>query len=108
MSKSNVEPSSRTSNGSVEVAPREQGSTVSEESLYLRLGGYDAVADVARDLLSHLMSDPQLERFWRDRGEDGIQREKQLLIDFFTASAGGETYYTGRDMRTAHRGMGID
>ena len=34
-------------------------------------------------------------------------REKQLLIDFLCASAGGPMYYRGRDMALRHRGMGI-
>jgi hemoglobin len=37
-----------------------------------------------------------------------VRREKQLLIDFLCASAGGPLYYTGRDMATSHRGMRID
>ena len=77
------------------------------KTLYARLGGYDAIAAVADDLLPRLMGDPQLGRFWKNRGEDGIQREKQLLIDFLCSSAGGPLYYTGRDMVTVHRGMGI-
>jgi hemoglobin len=36
-----------------------------------------------------------------------VRREKQLLIDFLCASAGGPLYYTGRDMATSHKGMGI-
>jgi len=36
-----------------------------------------------------------------------LRREKQLLIDFLCASAGGPLYYTGRDMRLPHEGMGI-
>ncbi len=76
-------------------------------TLYARLGGYDAIAAVADDLLPRLMSDPQLARFWQNRGADGIRREKQLLIDFLCASAGGPLYYTGRDMATSHKGMGI-
>ena len=32
-------------------------------------------------------------------------REKQLLIDFLCASAGGPMYYRGRDMLLVHRGM---
>lgn len=79
-----------------------------EKSLYARLGGYDAIAAVADDLLPRLMSDPQLGRFWRHRGADGVRREKQLLIDFLCASAGGPLHYVGRDMKTAHRGMAID
>src|SRR5215831_20823008 len=76
-------------------------------TLYARLGGYEAIAAVADDLLPRLMSDPQLGRFWAHRGSDGIRREKQLLIDFLCASAGGPLYYTGRDMATSHKGMGI-
>ncbi len=78
-----------------------------EATLYARLGGYDAIAAVADDLLPRLMADAQLGRFWQHRGEDGVRREKQLLIDFLCASAGGPLYYTGRDMATAHRGMRI-
>ena len=76
-------------------------------SLYARLGGYDAIAAVADDLLPRLVSDPQLGRFWAHRAADSIRREKQLLIDFLCASAGGPLYYTGRDMATSHKGMEI-
>jgi hemoglobin len=76
-------------------------------SLYARLGGYDAIAAVCDDLLPRLMSDSELGRFWANRGADGIRREKQLLIDFLCASAGGPLYYTGRDMATSHKGMGV-
>ena len=78
-----------------------------EATLYARLGGYDAIAAVADDLLPRLMADPQLGRFWQHRGEDGVRREKQLLVDFLCASAGGPLYYRGRDMATCHRGMRI-
>ena len=77
------------------------------KTLYARLGGYEAIAAVADDLVARLRSDHQLGRFWAHRGEDGIRREKQLLIDFLCASAGGPLYYTGRDMATSHKGMGI-
>ena len=30
-----------------------------------------------------------------------------LLVDFLCASTGGPMYYTGRDMKTSHRGMKI-
>ena len=77
------------------------------KTLYERLGGYTAIATVANDLLPRLRADPQLGRFWAHRGEDGIMREKQLLIDFLCASAGGPMYYRGRDMALTHRGMRI-
>jgi hemoglobin len=78
------------------------------DTLYSRLGGYDAIAAVADDLLVRLRADPQLARFWQHRADDSIRREKQLLIDFLCASAVGPLYYVGRDMKTSHRGMGIN
>jgi hemoglobin len=77
------------------------------DALYKRLGGYDAIAAVASDLMPRLMGDPQLGRFWADRGTDGLAREKQLLVDFLCASAGGPLYYKGRDMKLTHIGMRI-
>lgn len=80
---------------------------MTQQSLYERLGGYDGFTAFANDLMSRLQSDSQLGRFWQNRGDDGLAREKQLLIDFLCASAGGPMYYTGRDMKTSHVGMKI-
>ena len=81
---------------------------MADRSLYERLGGYDAIAAVAADLVGRLRADAKLGRYWQHRGEDGVRRELQLLIDFLCASAGGPLYYVGRDMKTSHRGMRID
>lgn len=78
-----------------------------DPSLYQRLGGYDAIAAVADAFLARVTGDDILRRFWDHRGTDGVEREKQLLIDFLCASAGGPLLYTGRDMKTTHKGMGI-
>lgn len=80
---------------------------MSEKSLYDRLGGYDGITGFTNNLLPRLQSDAQLGRFWENRGADGIAREKQLLIDYLCANAGGPVYYTGRDMKTSHVGMKI-
>lgn len=80
---------------------------MTEKTLYDRLGGYDAITAVVNELLSRLMADSQLGRFWENRGEDGINREKQLLIDYLCTSAGGPMLYVGRDNKTSHKGMGI-
>ena len=77
------------------------------DTLYVRLGGYDAIAAVAHELVRRLQVDEQLGRYWAHRGEDGIRREKQLLVDFLCASAGGPLLYVGRDMKTSHRGMRV-
>jgi hemoglobin len=80
---------------------------MSEATLYQRLGGYDAIAAVCADLLPRLQADSQLGRFWQNRGEDGLKREYQLLVDFICNAAGGPMYYTGRDMVLTHKGMRI-
>jgi len=73
---------------------QQEGTTMSEQNktLYERLGGYDAIAAVENDLVARLNKNPQLGRFWAHRGEDGIKREKQLLIDFLCERAGGPIY----------------
>jgi hemoglobin len=80
---------------------------MSEKSLYERLGGYDAMFAVTNDLLDRMEKDPQLGRFWQHRSEDGVKRERQLIVDFLCASSGGPLYYKGRDMKLSHKGMRI-
>ncbi len=80
----------------------------SDGSLYARLGGYDAIAAVVDDLLTRLRADPLLGRFWSSpRSDESNRRERQMAVDFLCASAGGPVLYLGRDMKTAHKGMGI-
>ena len=81
---------------------------MTEKTLYERLGGYDGITGFVGDLLPRLQSDSQLGRFWQNRGDDGIKREEQLLIDYLCSNAGGPVYYTGRDMKLSHVGMKIN
>ena len=83
------------------------GSVSEARTLYDKLGGYDAITAVANNLLPRMKADTVLGRFWQHRGEDGLAREKQLLIDFLCSATGGPMYYTGSDMKLSHRGMRI-
>jgi len=78
-----------------------------QDSLYARLGGYNAIAAVVDDLMPRLVADPKLGRFWAHRGADGVLREKQLVVNFIVDRAGGPLFYSGRDMVTSHKGMKI-
>lgn len=80
---------------------------MNQKSLYERLGSYDGLTAFANDLLPRLQADAQLGRFWENRGDDGIAREKQFLIDYLCSATGGPIYYTGRDMKITHEGMKI-
>lgn len=81
---------------------------MAEKTLYERLGGYDAIVAFTASLLARLQADEKLGRFWKNRGDDGINREHQLLIDYLVDKTGGRMVYTGRDMVLTHTGMGID
>jgi len=78
-----------------------------QDSLYTRLGGYTAVSAVIDDLMERLIGDKQLGRFWEHRGEDGVEREKQLVKTFIASKAGGPIFYAGRENKLSHRGMRI-
>ena len=77
------------------------------KSLYERLGGYDAIAAVTDDLLARLLNDPQLGVFWKGHSENSLRRDRQLVVNFMCEAAGGPVFYTGRDMPTSHKGLGI-
>jgi hemoglobin len=78
-----------------------------EETLYRRLGGYDVIAAVLDEFLSRFRSDPRFARFGGGRSLDSRQRARQLLVDQICSLAGGPCVYIGRDMKTAHVGLGI-
>jgi hemoglobin len=78
------------------------------QSLYHRLGGFDAIAAATDDLLARLQGDPRLGGYWKGASSDNRRRARQLIVDFMVEAAGGPAYYTGRDMKTSHAGMRID
>jgi len=86
--------------------PTPAGPTASDP-LYQRLGGYDAIAAVVDDFIPRLANDPQLGRFFGGMSADSAKRVRQLIVDQLCAATGGPCLYVGRDMKTAHAGLGI-
>lgn len=78
-----------------------------QPTLYKRLGGYDAIAAVTDDFLGRLAGDAQLGRFFKGLSADSQKRVRQHIVDFLCTATGGPCLYTGRDMKTAHTGLGI-
>ena|SRR5687767_9389524 len=78
-----------------------------QPSLYLRLGGYDALAAFVDDFLPRVTSDSQIGVYWKGKCKDSMRRDRQLLVDFLCAATGGPVTYVGRDMKTSHEGLGI-
>src|SRR5689334_6897144 len=82
--------------------------TPQDQSLYQRLGGYDAITAASDDLLGRLQADPRLMDFWKGASLDNRRKARQLIVDYMVEAAGGPAYYVGRDMKRAHQGMHID
>ena len=76
-------------------------------SLYTRLGGYDAIAAVTDDFIGRLAADKQLSRFFAGHSQDSLMKIRQHVVEFLCNATGGPCVYMGRDMKTAHKGMGI-
>ncbi len=79
----------------------------SGDSLYKRLGGYDALAAVTDDFIGRLITDKKLGRFFTGASENSKMRIRQLVVDQLCAATGGPCVYIGRDMKTSHKGLGI-
>lgn len=77
------------------------------DSLYKRLGGYDALAAVTDEFIGRLVGDKQLGRFFGGASDDSKKRIRQLVVDQLCAATGGPCLYIGRDMKTVHKGLGI-
>jgi hemoglobin len=78
-----------------------------QDTLYARLGGYDAIAAVTDDFLGRLLADKAFERFFSGFSTDSKQRIRQHIVEFVCEKTGGPCFYLGRDMKTAHAGMGV-
>ncbi len=79
-----------------------------EKSLYERLGGYDALAAVTDDFLVRLGTNKLVGRFLVGFSEDSKGKIRQHFIEFLCSATGGSCVYMGRDMKTVHKGIGIN
>jgi len=76
-------------------------------SLYKRLGGFDAIAAVTDDFFARLAGDPSLARFFGGLSKDSLGKFREHVVEQICYATGGPCVYTGRDMKTAHAGLGV-
>ena len=76
-------------------------------TLYKRLGGYDALAAVTDDFIGRMATDKSLSKYFVGHSKESLGRIRQLVVDQLCAATGGPCVYIGRDMKSAHQGMGI-
>ena len=75
-----------------------------QKSLYERLGGKDAITAVVDDFVGNVAADKRINGFF---AKADVPRLKRNLVDQICQGTGGPCVYTGKDMKTAHKGMGI-
>ena len=82
----------------------EQQMATQQKSLYDRLGGKPAITAVVDDFTARVAADRRINRFFAN---SDIPSFKAKLVDQICEASGGPCKYTGKDMKTAHAGMGV-
>jgi truncated hemoglobin YjbI len=77
------------------------------DSLYRRLGGYEVIAAVADDFLAWGWSDKQLGRYFVGHSESSFKELRQHVVNLLCELTGGPCVYTGHDMKSSHKGLGV-
>ena len=89
---------------SIGCATAESPGGKTTESLYSRLGGKPAIVKVIDEFVGNVAKDDRVNgRF----ATTDIPRFKGHMVDQVCAATGGPCTYSGRDMVTTHKGMGI-
>jgi len=79
-----------------------------KRSLYDRLGGEKGITKVVDDFVANVAADPDIkEKHKRHFQEGDVAALKKKLIDQIGQATGGPQKYTGKDMRSAHKGLAI-
>ena len=75
-----------------------------QKSLYERLGGQPAIVAVVDDFVGNVAKDKRINGYF---AKTDIGRLKARLVEQICMGTGGPCYYSGRDMKSTHAGMGI-
>ena len=78
-------------------------------TLYDRLGGKPAITAVVDEFVARVAADKRINSFFAGLAGDPnrLAAFKGKLVDQICEASGGPCKYTGKDMRSAHQGMGI-
>ena len=81
----------------------------SDPSLYDRLGQRPAITAVVDEFVARVAADSRINVHFKATASDPARLAsfKTKLIDQICQASGGPCRYTGKDMKSAHAGMGI-
>lgn len=74
------------------------------ETLYERLGGLTSIRRVVDELMGTVAADSRINAFFVNAD---IRELKVNLVDHICKTTGGPCEYKGRDMKSAHEGLGV-
>ena len=85
------------------------GQGMKEKSLYDRLGGKKAITAVVDEFVGRVAGDARINTFFAATAADAkrLSSFKMKLVDQICEASGGPCKYKGKDMKTAHMGMGV-
>jgi hemoglobin len=85
------------------------GQRGTEKSLYDRLGGRTAITAVVDEFVALCAADKRINRFFATTAANPARLNtfKTNLVDQICEASGGPCKYKGKDMKSAHMGMGI-
>ena len=85
------------------------GDTGHNDALYKSLGGKKAITAVVDEFVSRVAADTRINGFFQQAASDPkrLASFKMKLVNQICEAAGGPCKYTGKDMKTAHAGMGV-
>jgi hemoglobin len=78
--------------------------TDDQMTLYERIGGEAAVAQLIDDFYDRVLADPELKPFFKNTSMDKLRRMQR---EFFSAALDGPITYTGKPLSHVHYGRGI-
>jgi len=88
----------------IAIATNVTAATKEKKTLYERLGGSAALTAVVDDFVANVAADQKINHFF---AKTDIPTFKKNLTDQLCAATGGGCTYSGKDMKTAHAGLGI-
>lgn len=73
-------------------------------TLFEKLGGKPAITAVTNEFYKRVLADPDLKGYF---SKTNMDKQIESQIDFLSMALGGPNNYKGKDMKSAHKGMGI-
>lgn len=101
-----MEPSTTDTHGDAGVEPAD-ATPPAPKTLFERLGGKEAISAVIDSFLKNAAADPDIKKLFAKTTGPRLDHLKQVMIEQICEASGGPCKYSGKDMKAAHKGMGL-